>query len=99
MVCEHLAELEAEIVAAGIKETLRGRAWSKNSREWIYFDCYLPATTIRNMFGLAECVIDHQHKGTHNGQESGFVCSIHKNGIMGHHPESAVLAETFKPTG
>lgn len=95
MVCEHLAELEAAILEAGYKDTFRGRAWSKNCGEWVYFDCYLPLAVIRQEFNFDECVQDHHHKGTHDGQESGFICSIHHDGIMGHHPESSVVAESF----
>ena len=47
MVCEHLRQLEDELIAAGVREKFRGRAWSRNCREWVYFDCYLDRDSIR----------------------------------------------------
>jgi hypothetical protein len=95
--CEHLIALEQALIAAGMKETSRGQAWTQNCREWVYFDCFLPAASIRRTFALDPCVEDHVHRGTHDGQESGFVCSMHHDGIMGHYPDSGVTARTFEP--
>jgi hypothetical protein len=50
MLCEHLQPLEKEILEAGIKETFRGEAWTKNCREWVYFDCYLDRESIKKRF-------------------------------------------------
>lgn len=83
MTCEHLRALEDAIIAAGIKETFRGQPWSKNCREWVYFDCYIDAAGVRRHFALADCVKEHSHRGTHDGQESGFVCSLCHDGIIG----------------
>ena len=46
MVCEHLAALEKELIAAGVPITYRGQAWSDNCREWVYFDCCLDRAAI-----------------------------------------------------
>lgn len=97
MTCEHLIHLERAILDAGFKETFRGSAWSMNCREWVYFDCELPADAIRQAFALADCVKDHAHRGTHDGQESGFVCEIHHDGIMGPYPGMLRDAKTFIP--
>ncbi len=83
MLREHLQQLEPELIAAGVKETFRGQAWSRNCREWVYFDCILDRESIRRRIELAECVVDHDHIGTHDGQEAGFVCEICRDGIMG----------------
>jgi hypothetical protein len=32
-------------------------------------------------------VVEHEHRGTHDGQEAGFVCSEHQDGVMGVHPD------------
>ena len=85
MTCKHLRQLEAEIIAAGIRETYRGKAWTENCREWVYFDCYLDRKSIRKRMTLAECVVDHEHLGTHDGQEAGLVCIECRDGIMGMH--------------
>ncbi len=70
MVCEHLSALEAEMLQRGVKETYRGQTWSRNCREWVYFDCYLDLVALRARFTFAPCVIDHIHRGTHDGAEA-----------------------------
>ena len=97
MICEHLIDLEKAVAEAGFQETFRGAAWSQNCREWVYFDCVLPLEQIRKRFRFADCVKDHTHRGTHDGQESGFFCEIHKDGVMGHHPDVAPNAKRFIP--
>lgn len=89
MTCEHLRALEQEILAQGIKETFRGAAWTKNTREWVYFDCWLDLASIRARIPFPPCVIDHFHLGTHDGQESGLVCEEHQDALMGMHPTYA----------
>jgi hypothetical protein len=85
MVCEHLQQLEQAIIKAGIKETFRGQAWTKNCREWVYFDCYLDHESIKKRFSLSDHIVEHEHRGTHDGQESGFVCENCNDAIMGHY--------------
>jgi hypothetical protein len=89
MVCEHLSALEQEILGRGLKETFRGQAWSNHCREWVYFDCYFDRSALRERFQFAECVSDHEHRGTFDGQEAGFVCHQCWDAIMGLHPEGA----------
>ncbi len=83
MICEHLRPLERAIIARGIAETFRGQAWSMNCREWVYFDCFIDTEAVRRTFNLADCVSEHLHRGTHDGEERGFVCSQCHDGIMG----------------
>lgn len=85
IVCEHLAELEQALIAAGVAETFRGQSWSSNCWEWVYFACWLDRPAIRSRFVFAGCVEDHDHRGTHDGQEAGFVCSLCHDAIMGVH--------------
>ncbi len=96
MICEHLRELEAALVNAGFKEVFRGKAWSDHCREWVYFDCLLSLPALRAKFRLPPCVTDHIHRGTHDGQEAGFVCSEHDDAIMGVHPDGAAGRRTFE---
>lgn len=84
MTCEHLRELDQAIAAHGIRETFRGEAWSRNCREWVYYECYLDLEAIRTVFQLSDCVREHMHRGTHDGEEKGLICDICKDGIMGH---------------
>ncbi len=89
MVCEHLRALEQEMLARGVKETFRGQAWSERCREWVYFDCYLDLVALRQRFDFADCVKDHEHLGTFDGQEAGLVCQQCHDAIMGVHAEHA----------
>lgn len=89
MLCEHLEALERALLEAGVRETSRGQAWSENCREWVYFDVLLDLAQCRRRFGLPGCVEEHIHRGTHDGSESGLVCAVHKDGVMGRHPDDA----------
>ena len=89
MVCEHLRPLESELIGLGIRETARGQVWTKNCREWVYFDCWLDLESVRKRMAFDACVIDHVHRGTHEGSETGFVCRIHHDGVMGVHADHA----------
>ena len=85
--CEHLQPLERELIEAGIPETFRGRAWTSHCREWVYFDCFLDLRRLRERLSLPEFVVDHEHLGTHDGQEAGFVCEKCQDAIMGVHKQ------------
>lgn len=91
MTCEHLRPLEQAMLTAGIRETFRGQAWSKNCREWVYFDCFIDTASVRQKFNLPTCVSEHAHRGTHDGQERGLVCSTCWDAIMGAYERSAGL--------
>lgn len=96
MTCVHLQRLESALIASGHRETFRGQAWSRHCREWVYFQCYLPLDFTRAKFSFDACVRDHEHNGTHDGRERGFVCTVHEDGIMGLFPGSGA-APTFEP--
>jgi len=90
MVCKHLKPVEDVLIEAGIEETFRGQAWLKNFREWVYFRCVLNRASLRERLGLPPCVVDHEHLGTHDGQEAGFICELCHDGIMGTHSKYPV---------
>jgi len=96
MLCPHLHPLEAEILANGRGETFRGQAWSRHCREWVYFDCWFDRAAIRARLPLAPCVQDHEHRGTHDGAEAGFVCAACEDGIMGYHPAYAAGKPVYR---
>ena len=83
MLCEHLRPIEELLIARGVAETFRGQAWSMNCREWVYFDCFLDIRAIRAAMSLPVCVQDHSHRGTHDGQERGLVCTQCNDAVMG----------------
>ncbi len=83
MICEHLTILEQAIIARGIRETYRGKPWGLNCREWVYFDCYIDTAAVQRVHTLPTCVVEHAHRGTHDGQERGFECSKCHDAIMG----------------
>jgi len=96
VVCEHLAVLERELIAAGVPVKFRGQAWTENCREWVYFDCLLDRPSLRARLALPECVRDHEHLGTHDGQEAGFVCAACWDGVLGVHPSRVANARAFR---
>lgn len=98
MVCEHLCKLEDAISLAGIAETYRGQAWSKNCREWVYFDCVLDAAEICATFDLAACVSEHVNDDPKSGREFGLVCDTCHDGIVGVHPKDAMGKQRFPIT-
>src|SRR5262249_15047138 len=87
VLCEHLSALERELQARGVVETYRGQAWSRNCREWAYYACRFDLAAVRARLTFAPCVIDHVHRGTHDGAEAGFVCTQCWDAIMGAHPD------------
>jgi hypothetical protein len=87
MTCEHLRELEQALIDAGMEITYRGQAWG-NAREWVYFDCVLDLAECRLKFTLPDFVVDHVHRGTHDGTEQGLYCKRCLDGVMGRHPEA-----------
>ncbi len=95
MVCDHLAELERAPIDAHISITYRGQPWTSNCREWVYFACWLDRPAIRARFALASCVIDHDHLGTHDGQEAGLVCATCNDAITGVHATHRSNLPTF----
>jgi len=38
---------------------------------------------VRSSFDLPACVVEHAHRGTHDGQEQGFACQTCHDGLMG----------------
>ena len=85
--CEHLSELELELKKRGIKETYRGEAWSKNAREWVYYDCILVLDKLRARFAFPDFVTDSVNNDERSGLESGFYCERCQDAIMGLHPK------------
>jgi hypothetical protein len=89
MTCEHLKPLEQAILARGIAETSRGQAWSRNCREWVYFACFIDTDAVRRSLALPACVTEHAHRGTHDGEERGLVCSQCHDAVMGRYEPTA----------
>lgn len=89
MICEHLSPVEKALADTNIKEVYRGKPWSDNCREWVYYDCVFSDLnkTISRLQLNKELIQVHSHLGTHDGQEHGLVCTQCKDGIMGQHPE------------
>ncbi len=83
MTCQHLRSLEAELISAGVKETCRGAVWTKNCREWVYFDVVLDTDSIASRMKLPPCVQVHENLAPKSGTERGFVCNECNDGIMG----------------
>jgi hypothetical protein len=83
MVCRHLSPLEKELQEAGFRETFRGRAWTKNCREWVYFDVVFDIESVLSRMHFDPCVEIHENLDPKSGSERGFVCSECLDGVMG----------------
>mgnify|MGYP003385122109 CR=1 FL=1 len=67
MVCSHLFELEAALLASGAAETFRGKAWSRNCREWVCFDVVLDIKALQSRFSFAPSVQVHENLDLRSG--------------------------------
>jgi hypothetical protein len=96
--CPCLTPLDDALNLRGAKETFRGKAWSENCREWVYYKVVFKPQSVRTYFQLPDSVAHHENLGTHDGAESGFVCTLHHDAVMGEHPVRASKGvETFDP--
>ena len=86
MMCEHLIGLETELKEKGIKETFRGKAWSENCHEWVYYDCVLNLEKIMKKYNFPDFVKIHVNADNKSGMESGLYCEVCKDAIIGLHP-------------
>ncbi|MBN2355902.1 hypothetical protein JXO59_07300 [candidate division KSB1 bacterium] len=83
MICEHLASLEKAIIDSGAHETYRSSPWTKNCREWVYYDVVLDIDSIQERFDLPDCVQVHENMDPKSGMEKGFYCSQCHDAVMG----------------
>jgi hypothetical protein len=83
MICDHLRPLEQAIIACGIRETNRGKVWSLNCREWVYYHCFIDTSAVVQSLTLPACVVEYAHRGTHDGQERGFICNQCHDAVIG----------------
>ena len=83
MVCSHLSALERALIESRSKETYRGQAWSRNCREWVYFDVRLNVKALSARFALGPPVAIHENADPRSGLELGFVCSECNDAVMG----------------
>jgi len=83
MVCDHLAPLEQALIESGAQETARGAVWSKNCREWVYFNVVLEIPSLQRRFSFPSCVEVHENKDQKSGLERGFVCNACNDAVMG----------------
>jgi hypothetical protein len=81
--CEHLIELERELLARGVTLVSRGAPWSRNCREWAYFACCLDIPALRKRLNFAPCIEDHENADPRSGTERGLCCSEHHDAIVG----------------
>ena len=84
--CEHLIEIDNYIKAKGVKELFRGKAWSKNCNEWVYYDCIINIEKIKENIVINNCVEIHEYHDIKVSNELGFFCNKCKDGVIGFHP-------------
>jgi hypothetical protein len=88
--CEHLAALDNELKANGFKETFRGEAWSKNCREWVYYECVLDVDKIEARLNFPDFISIARNDDPKSGRELGFYCERCHDAVMGLHPEDGI---------
>lgn len=71
--CDHLLRLDQELKLKGIKETSRGQAWSKNCREWVYYDCVLALEKLKQRFAFPDFITIHTNHDERSGLEAGVL--------------------------
>lgn len=86
--CGHIIDLENYIKSKKVLEIFRGKAWSSNCNEWVYFDCILDTEKLKTKLGLDNCIITHEFLDIKVANELGLVCEKCKDGIMGYNPKS-----------
>jgi len=87
--CIHLKPLEDYLKTQGIAETYRGQVWSKNCREWVYFDAVLNPQKLKEKFHFDDTIHIHNYEDIKVGSELGLVCTLCNDAIMGTHPNSS----------
>jgi len=95
MTCEHLQPIMKLAEDAGVAVTAKGRLWGGAAGEWIYYDCRFDAGAVVAAIALPGFVHWHEHRGTHDGSEAGFVCDTCETGVMGLHPTDTRSARTL----
>lgn len=83
MICRHLQHLEQALIEAGFKETCRGQVWSKNCREWVYYDVVLDIDAVKSLFPFESCIAIHENTDPKSGLERGFECLECHDAVMG----------------
>ena len=83
MVCEHLINLDQELSSSFANETSRGKAWTNNCREWVYYDVVLDISSLENRFNFSSCIEIQENNDPRSGLEKGFVCKTCNDAIMG----------------
>jgi hypothetical protein len=83
LVCEHLHPLEQALLESGIEETYRGQPWSRNCREWVYFDAEFDTASLLRRFHLPDCLEVVENTDPKSGIEHGLYCSLCKDAAMG----------------
>ncbi|MBK8352728.1 MAG: hypothetical protein IPP60_02455 [Sphingobacteriales bacterium] len=94
--CIHLKSLEDFLKSENIAEVYRGQVWSKNCREWIYYDAILNPQKLKEKFHFDATIIIHDYKDNKVGSELGLVCTLCNDAIMGVHPKSGNAENNIK---
>lgn len=85
--CQHLTEIERDLLARNVRVIYRGQPWSKNCREWVYFDCYLDDKALREKYHLPDFVEVHVNNDEKSGKEAGICCNVCQDAIIGVHAD------------
>jgi hypothetical protein len=95
-ICTHLSSAKKFIETFNPVVTYEGKAWTENSRYWIYYDAVIDAESLKIGLKMDECVLIEDMDDYKLGLEYGLWCSVCKDGIMGKHPRDKYLDKVLK---
>jgi hypothetical protein len=90
-ICTHLSAAKIFIDKFNPVVTYAGKAWTENSRYWIYYDAVIDAKSLQVGLKLDACVLVEDMDDYKLGMEYGLWCSVCKDGLMGKHPSDKYL--------
>ena len=63
--------------------TFFGKAWSKQTANWIYFDTVLAVETLKKTLNFGDHIQIHKNEDPRSGKELGFIDTKTGEGLMG----------------
>jgi len=80
---KELRKLAKHLKKEKCKITFFGKAWSKQTADWIYFDTVLNVEKLKKKFDFGDHIQIHKNTDPRSGKELGFIDSKTGEGLMG----------------
>ena len=79
---KELRKLAKKLKKKGHRVTFVGKAWSKQTANWIYFDTVLDIEALQSKYSLGDHIEVHQNLDPRSGKERGFIDTQTGEGLM-----------------